>query len=187
MFSLLAKSLCFLFTILCIQLVYLDVLLLFIYMLFFIIYCLSIISSCFHWPPYDSKNIFSLALQLESAPYVPSLWNIGCYSAAGVCQHGVASSSRSILYFQLIGKNRHLWPSLTDENDSLLSWLRRSPIYFVCKCLFFRQSMCKVTNVTNFSPDDSAGLLVAIWWNFCYDIPLKFFVDSWTDIEEKIV
>ena len=34
-----------------------------------------------------------------------------------------------ILYFQVIGKNRHLWASLTDENDSLLSWLRRSPIY----------------------------------------------------------
>ena len=35
MFSLMAQSLCFLFTILCIQLVYLDVLLLFIYILFF--------------------------------------------------------------------------------------------------------------------------------------------------------
>ena len=78
-----------------------------------------------------------------------------------------------ILYFQVIDKNRHLWPSLTDENDSLLSWLRRSPIYVVCKCLFFRQSMCKVTNVTNLSRDNNASVLVAIWWNFCYDIPLR--------------
>ena len=78
-----------------------------------------------------------------------------------------------ILYFQVIGKNRHLWPSLADENDLLLSWLRRSPIYFVCKCLFFRQWMCKVTNVTNLPPDNSASVLAAIWWNFCYDIPLR--------------
>ena len=33
--------------------------------------------------------------------------------------------------------------------------------------------MCKVTNVTNLPPNDSAIDLVAICWNFCYDIPLK--------------
>ena len=94
----------------------------FIYMLFFIIYCLSIIWNCFHWPPCDLKNIRFCALAQISA------------------LHGVASDPRCILYFQEIWKNMHLWPSLTDENDSLLLWLRRSPLYFICKCLFFRQS-----------------------------------------------
>ena len=43
--------------------------------------------------------------------------------------HGwrVTTWCRFGLDFQVMGKNRHLWLSLTDENDSLLSWLRQSP------------------------------------------------------------
>ena len=123
-----------------------------------------------------SQKIF-LLLPFTSSQRPPCPLSDICryYLAPGVCRHVAASRSSgsgSILYFQEIGKNRHLWASLTDENDSLLSWLRRSSIHFSCKCLFFPQLMVKVANVTNLPPDDSASVLVAIWWNFCYDIPL---------------
>ena len=132
------------------------------------IYNIKSLSSTTVW----LKNIFAFALYLNSAPSAPSLWNIRYYSAAGVRQHSVVSGSISISYFQLFGKNRHVSPSLTNEYDSLSSWLARSTLYFACKCLFFRQSMLKVTNVTNLPPDDNASGLVSIWWIFWYDIPL---------------
>ena len=50
------------------------------------------------------KNIFAFAIYLNSAPSAPSLWNICYYFAANVRQHGVASGSSSISYFQLFGK-----------------------------------------------------------------------------------
>ena len=103
---------------------------------------------------------------------MPYLGNFCYYITAGRCQHYVAPGTRSTLYFHEIGKYSHLWPSLTDGNDSLLSWLRRSPLHFICKCLFLRQSLFKVTNVTNPPPDDHASILVAISCNLLPN-PLK--------------
>ena len=210
-FSLLAKSLCFLFTILCIQLVYLDVLAAnymlvnetikywinnnkFIYMLFFIIYYLSIIWSCFHWPPWLKKYFcfcalaqitvlraiplkYSLLLRCWRMPtfiyllfliiyylsitwscfhWPPRLKKYFCFCAlAQITVLRAISLKYSLLLrcwrmptwrrfgfeqYIVFPSNRKKYASvanLTDENDSLLSWLWRSPVYFNANAYFF--------------------------------------------------